>query len=211
MRQIERRLQFKVSAAPGGGRLGARHHQPHQTAAGGAVVIGRWRDQAAAELRLAAIGQRGHDAAKIGEKNEGFSKCFEKIRDALADPNGDPVPPSRWSEEAYISDADRCVQPYALRLPADLPVRGKVVDLEGKAVAGATVRIVELSTTESGTLDEFVKRLVDEGAVGRVGIVRRRHCIGVLFNQGFVEGPTRWHVSSSRAQGRSSGPARGQP
>src|SRR5687768_1926016 len=30
-----------------------------------------------------------------------------------------------------------------------------------------------------------MKRLVEAGAVGRVGIVRRRHCIGVLFNQEF--------------------------
>lgn len=45
-----------------------------------------------------------------------------------------------------------------LRLPADEPIRGKVVDLEGKPVAGAEVRIVELSTTESGTLDEFLKQ-----------------------------------------------------
>lgn len=39
-----------------------------------------------------------------------------------------------------------------------------------------------------------MKRLVEEGAIGRVGIVRRRHCIGVLFSPSFVEGPTRWHV-----------------
>ncbi len=45
-----------------------------------------------------------------------------------------------------------------LRLPADVPIRGKVVDLEGKPVAGATVRIAELSTTASGNLDEFLKQ-----------------------------------------------------
>jgi RNA polymerase sigma factor (sigma-70 family) len=45
-----------------------------------------------------------------------------------------------------------------LRLPADLPIRGKVVDLEGKPVAGATVRIVELTTAPSDSLDEFLKQ-----------------------------------------------------
>jgi RNA polymerase sigma factor (sigma-70 family) len=44
-----------------------------------------------------------------------------------------------------------------LRLPADVPVRGKVTDLEGKPIAGAAVRLVELSTTASGNLDEFLK------------------------------------------------------
>jgi RNA polymerase sigma factor (sigma-70 family) len=45
-----------------------------------------------------------------------------------------------------------------LRLPADVRILGKVVDLQGRPVAGATVRIVELSTSESGNLDEFVKQ-----------------------------------------------------
>ncbi len=45
-----------------------------------------------------------------------------------------------------------------LHLPIDLPVRGKVIDLEGKPVAGAAIRIVEASTSKTGTLDEFLKR-----------------------------------------------------
>jgi RNA polymerase sigma factor (sigma-70 family) len=45
-----------------------------------------------------------------------------------------------------------------LHLPADVPIAGKVVTTEGKPVAGAAVRIVELSTTASGTLDEFLKQ-----------------------------------------------------
>lgn len=46
-----------------------------------------------------------------------------------------------------------------------------------------------------------MKRLVEEGAVGRVGIVRRRHCIPVLFNKGFIEGPSRWHISREANRG----------
>ncbi|HEV3079715.1 MAG TPA: sigma-70 family RNA polymerase sigma factor [Gemmataceae bacterium] len=45
-----------------------------------------------------------------------------------------------------------------LRLPADVPIRGKIIDLEGKPVSGASVRIVELSTSASGTLDEFLNQ-----------------------------------------------------
>jgi protocatechuate 3,4-dioxygenase beta subunit len=45
-----------------------------------------------------------------------------------------------------------------LTLPADVPIRGRVVDLEGKPVVGAAVRIVELSASESGNLDGFVKQ-----------------------------------------------------
>jgi len=49
--------------------------------------------------------------------------------------------------------------------------------------------------------NQHMKRLVEEGAVGRVGIVRRRHCIPVLFSREFVEGPTRWHVSRELNRG----------
>jgi predicted dehydrogenase len=39
-----------------------------------------------------------------------------------------------------------------------------------------------------------MKALVEQGAIGRVGTIRRRHCIPVLFSRGFVEGRTRWHL-----------------
>jgi len=38
-----------------------------------------------------------------------------------------------------------------------------------------------------------MKELMEAGAIGRVGLVRRRHCIPVLLHEGFVNGPTRWH------------------
>jgi protocatechuate 3,4-dioxygenase beta subunit len=50
----------------------------------------------------------------------------------------------------------------SLRLPPDVPIRGKVVDLEGRPVAGATVQVVELSTSESGKLDDFLKRWAED-------------------------------------------------
>ena len=39
-----------------------------------------------------------------------------------------------------------------------------------------------------------IKELVDANAVGEIAVVRRRHCIGVLNNEAFVTGPTRWHI-----------------
>ena len=46
-----------------------------------------------------------------------------------------------------------------------------------------------------------MKELVRNGAVGRVGIVRRRHCIGLLFDKGFVEGASRWHLDRTANRG----------
>jgi predicted dehydrogenase len=43
-------------------------------------------------------------------------------------------------------------------------------------------------------VNQKIKALVDEGAVGKVAIVRRRHAIQVLLNPDFVHGPTRWHL-----------------
>jgi len=39
-----------------------------------------------------------------------------------------------------------------------------------------------------------MKQMCEEGAVGRIGIVRRRHCLNLLFNESFFTGPTAWHV-----------------
>ena len=46
-----------------------------------------------------------------------------------------------------------------------------------------------------------MKRLVEEGAVGRVGTIRRRHCIPVLFSKAFTEGATRWHITAEANKG----------
>ena len=39
-----------------------------------------------------------------------------------------------------------------------------------------------------------MKELVDAGAVGKVGWIRRRHCLNLFFNEAFMTGPTRWHI-----------------
>lgn len=46
-----------------------------------------------------------------------------------------------------------------------------------------------------------MKALIEEGAIGRVGTIRRRHCIPVLFHQGFIEGPSKWHISAEANKG----------
>ncbi|MDF2441307.1 MAG: hypothetical protein JWN98_2291 [Abditibacteriota bacterium] len=43
-------------------------------------------------------------------------------------------------------------------------------------------------------LNQQIKKWIEEGAVGRVGLVRRRHCINFLFSPGLKEGPSAWHI-----------------
>lgn len=39
-----------------------------------------------------------------------------------------------------------------------------------------------------------IKELVEAGVVGNIAVVRRRHCIPVLLNPNFVNGPSKWHI-----------------
>ncbi len=46
-----------------------------------------------------------------------------------------------------------------------------------------------------------MKELVASGVLGKVAVFRRRHCINVLFNESFVQGPTRWHLDPAKNMG----------
>jgi predicted dehydrogenase len=46
-----------------------------------------------------------------------------------------------------------------------------------------------------------IKELMESGALGRIGLLRRRHCIPVLFNDNFIHGPTRWHIDPEKNMG----------
>ena len=38
-----------------------------------------------------------------------------------------------------------------------------------------------------------IKELVANGTLGKIGVLRRRHCLNMFFNESFINGPTRWH------------------
>ncbi len=46
-----------------------------------------------------------------------------------------------------------------------------------------------------------LRELVQGGAIGRVGWARRRHCIGVLFDEAFLRGHLRWHADPAMNRG----------
>ncbi|HAA77805.1 TPA: gfo/Idh/MocA family oxidoreductase [Candidatus Latescibacteria bacterium] len=45
-------------------------------------------------------------------------------------------------------------------------------------------------------VNQRIKELVEEGVVGNIAVVRRRHCIPVLLNPSFFEGLSKWHVDA---------------
>jgi hypothetical protein len=53
--------------------------------------------------------------------------------------------------------AVRAEREHMLRLPVDVPISGRILDLEGKPVPGARVRVQMIETTGPGKFDEFLK------------------------------------------------------
>lgn len=49
--------------------------------------------------------------------------------------------------------------------------------------------------------NQRMKQLLDEGALGQVNLLRRRHAINVLFNRNFITGPSRWHLDPEKNMG----------
>jgi predicted dehydrogenase len=86
-----------------------------------------------------------------------------------------------------------CQKPMALTL-ADC-------DRMAAAVAQAGVSFMMAFQMRHDPSNQRIKELVASGAIGKVGMLRRRHCIPVLFNESFVNGPTRWHIDPEQNRG----------
>lgn len=86
-----------------------------------------------------------------------------------------------------------CQKPLALTLPE----------------CDAVVQAVERAGTYFETAFQMrydpanirLRELVCGGAIGRIGWARRRHCIGVLFDESFRTGASRWHADPALNRG----------
>ncbi|MEM7029645.1 MAG: Gfo/Idh/MocA family oxidoreductase [Chloroflexota bacterium] len=67
-------------------------------------------------------------------------------------------------------------------------------DRINKAVDEAGIKFSMAFQMRHDPVNQKIKALVDEGAVGNIAVVRRRHCIPVLLNENFVNGPSKWHM-----------------
>ena len=86
-----------------------------------------------------------------------------------------------------------CQKPMALTL-ADC-------DRMAAAVKTAGVKFMMAYQMRHDPSNQKIKHLIESGAVGRISLMRRRHCIPVLFNAEFVNGPTRWHLDPVKNMG----------
>lgn len=73
-----------------------------------------------------------------------------------------------WEEPKYPSPVLVNADKLSLKLTKDQPIRGKVVDLEGKPVAGAQIGVYDVIEPTNGDLDKLLKGSVN-GGFGTVG------------------------------------------
>jgi predicted dehydrogenase len=62
------------------------------------------------------------------------------------------------------------------------------------AVAKRGIKFSMAFQMRQDPVNQKIKSLLEENAVGNVAVVRRRHAINVLLNPDFVNGPTNWHL-----------------
>lgn len=86
-----------------------------------------------------------------------------------------------------------CQKPMALTLAA--------CDRMGAAVEKAGVKFMMAYQMRHDPSNIRMKELLDGGALGKISLLRRRHCIPLLLNEGFVKGHTRWHFDPVKNMG----------
>jgi len=69
------------------------------------------------------------------------------------------------------------------------------------AVDEADVRFMMAYQMRHDPSNIAMKEVLDSGALGNISLFRRRHCIPVLFNEGFINGPSNWHIDPVKNMG----------
>ncbi len=123
------------------------------------------------------------------------------LEDVLEDPEVEAVIVScetnRHAEMAVAAaEAGKhilCQKPMALTL--------EDCDRMSEAAETAGVTFMMAYQMRHDPSNQRIKALVESGVLGRISLLRRRHCIPVLFSDDFVHGPTRWHIDPEKNMG----------
>ncbi len=86
-----------------------------------------------------------------------------------------------------------CQKPMALTL--------EDCDRMAAAADKAGVKFVMAYQMRHDPSNQKIKALVEEGTLGNISWMRRRHCIPVLFSDSFINGPTSWHIDPEKNMG----------
>lgn len=124
------------------------------------------------------------------------------IEDVLSDPRIEAVfIASETSEHANLVEAAAAAG-KAIVLQKPLAFRIQDCARIQAAVEASGVRFTVAYQMRHDPANQRMRELVLGGEIGRVGLLRRRHCIGVLFSEGFYMNPeTAWHVKAETNYG----------
>jgi predicted dehydrogenase len=86
-----------------------------------------------------------------------------------------------------------CQKPMALTLSD--------CDRMAAAAEKAGVKFMMAYQMRHDPSNQKIKALVESGVLGQISLLRRRHCIPVLFSDSFVNGPTHWHIDPEKNMG----------
>ena len=86
-----------------------------------------------------------------------------------------------------------CQKPMALTL--------EDCDKIADAVQKSGVKFMMAHQMRRDPANIAMKELIESGTLGKIGMLRRRHCINVLFSEAFVTGPSRWHIDPVKNMG----------
>jgi len=79
-----------------------------------------------------------------------------------------------------------------LQKPMALSLEGCDAIVEAVDRAGVTLQMAFQMRCDP--VNQKMKQLIDAGELGKIGTLRRRHCLNLLFNETFLTGPSRWHI-----------------
>jgi predicted dehydrogenase len=74
-------------------------------------------------------------------------------------------------------------------------------DRISRAVEKEGVRFSMAFQMRCDPVNQKMHQLVAGGAIGKVFLLRRRHCIGVMWSESFMKGKTAWHVDREKNYG----------
>lgn len=86
-----------------------------------------------------------------------------------------------------------CQKPMALTL--------EDCDKIDNAVQKSGVKFMMAHQMRRDPANIAMKEVIESGVLGKIGLLRRRHCINVLFNEAFVTGPSKWHIDPVKNMG----------
>ena len=125
----------------------------------------------------------------------------DQLAQVLNDPDVDAViiGSETCYHEEHVVAAARAGKHILLQKPMALTLESCDRMLEAAEQSG--IRLALAFQMRCDPANQCIKDIVDSGVLGKIGLVRRRHCIGVCLSPDFVNGPSQWHLSREMNKG----------